>query len=350
MPENQPTAAHLLDPELAQFLETCRERIVGASGEAAAAGEEVSIASARWADAILRLRLFQMLFERHWTVWFLGVVAPRTSPRDLMEHLTQTLATAEATANSQGAGPLSPAVLATVFDESLGLLLLAAEETATKLNKSNVGLEDFFAALLLTAGPVLGPVLDQHQLYYQDVVARMRSVLARLVLVDPRADTPRVLGNWWGEEVSGMPRRFGLSVLFLLTTLYAFLFAGMKMAGFPPKVLWTITIFITGVGLAQAVLFGGRQPRRASAWAGAVLLPVIGIVAAIWSSASSQTSSRSDLAGMIPALIFLGPFLGAGCGYMAGTLAAGAFCFIDWYHESRGTKDPDDTTESDEPA
>jgi positive regulator of sigma E activity len=111
-----------------------------------------------------------------------------------------------------------------------------------------------------------------------------------------------------------------MSVMFLMMTMYAVLFAAMQLFGTPPVVFAVIAILVTGVGFGQMVLFGGKYPRAASIWTGAILFPIEILGVLIW------TGSLKAIA-----ILLICPPFGALFGYLAGCLAAGAFLLIELY-------------------
>ena len=133
-------------------------------------------------------------------------------------------------------------------------------------------------------------------------------------------------------EAVGVPPRFGVSTLLAVTAMYAMLFALMKLLGARPVGFVVVATFVTGVGLAQALLFGGKQPRRASFLAGAVLLPSIFLVLesvvplvqlATFGRLDAQLVAGFVIIGMLAAIP--GPVVGGAFGYVAGCLIAGIF-------------------------
>ena len=119
-----------------------------------------------------------------------------------------------------------------------------------------------------------------------------------------------------------MPRRFGVGVMLVITTMYAVLFAVIQRAS-----AWNfavIAIFFTLVGLAQAVLFKGRNPRRASAVTGVVF----GVLLVLVSSRSVPILRQLAIPCPLPLAILLGRFW-ALFGYLAGGLIAGVFLFLN---------------------
>ncbi len=122
---------------------------------------------------------------------------------------------------------------------------------------------------------------------------------------------------------TGVPRRFGVGVMLVITTMYAVLFAVIQRAS-----AWNfavIAIFFTLVGLAQAVLFKGRNPRRASAVTGVVF----GVLLVLVSSRSVPILRQLAIPCPLPLAILLGAVSGALFGYLAGGLIAGVFLFLN---------------------
>ncbi len=84
---------------------------------------------------------------------------------------------------------------------------------------------------------------------------------------------------------AGVPRRFGLDKLMIITAFYAVLFGLLSWLGAPPILFVAVAVFFTVVGLAQVFLYSGKKPRKASIVAGSVLcasIPVVTMVAGLW--------------------------------------------------------------------
>jgi hypothetical protein len=132
----------------------------------------------------------------------------------------------------------------------------------------------------------------------------------------------RLLADRFAPRVYSAPRRFDLVTLFIVTLAYSLLFALMSSFQFPPGASLTAAGFITIVGVAQAVLFGGRRPRAASIWTGAVLycVPVLGGLIGLGPLAFAGVPS-----------IYLGMQLVIGglFGYLAGACVGGVFLLAD---------------------
>lgn len=124
----------------------------------------------------------------------------------------------------------------------------------------------------------------------------------------------------------GIPRRFSVGVMMVFVTMYAALFAILTSLAVPPAAFLIITVFVTGVGVSQAVLFGGRRPRDASLLAGIYMWMLITLAAVPW--LMWEGTQSSDLAEIV-AFNMLGSIVaGPLCGYFAGALVASIFLFI----------------------
>ena len=91
----------------------------------------------------------------------------------------------------------------------------------------------------------------------------------------------------------------------------------------------SIALFFTVIGVVQAVLFKGRNPRRASIVTGAglgFLLSVIGVGYMVWWSHSIYPTR---LIGIVIFVVGLYTFIGAIFGYLAGGLIAGVFLLLN---------------------
>ncbi len=129
------------------------------------------------------------------------------------------------------------------------------------------------------------------------------------------------------RKQTGVPRRFGASVMLVIMTMYAVLFAAMQTVQVlvherDPLLFVMVSIFVTGVGLAQAILYGGRQPRKASILAGIILAAPMAFIALV------QRHQTLDEPAIIGFLYFISGF-GALAGYVAGGAIAGVFLLLN---------------------
>jgi hypothetical protein len=125
---------------------------------------------------------------------------------------------------------------------------------------------------------------------------------------------------------TGVPRRFGVSVGLVIMTMYAALFAATRRLD--PWLFTAIALFFTGVGLAQAVLFKGRNPRLASLIAGAVLLLLMSAAWSVVGIAIYRLGTFGIFVGLACALV-ASLLIGPVAGYLAGGLIAGVFFLLN---------------------
>ena len=76
-------------------------------------------------------------------------------------------------------------------------------------------------------------------------------------------------------SVYGVPRRYDLVSLLVISVAFAALFSLLRSLDASSVVIAVVLSFIVVVGLAQAILFDGRSPRLASLVAGMVLGPAL---------------------------------------------------------------------------
>jgi hypothetical protein len=134
------------------------------------------------------------------------------------------------------------------------------------------------------------------------------------------------------RKQTGVPRRFGVAVMLVIMTMYAVLFAAMQKL--PAVFFICIATFFTGVGLAQTILYKGRDPRRASVVAGMTLYPLLLVVAAfvMVMSGGGHPPDIRDLSRALITLLAVFYFFsgfGALAGYLAGGLIAGVFLLFN---------------------
>ena len=123
-------------------------------------------------------------------------------------------------------------------------------------------------------------------------------------------------------KVYSVPRRYDLATMFAVSVAYALLFATMRCSGSEPVSFAIVAGFFTFVGLAQALLFGGKAPRAASIVAGVVCWGAIQFVQGILVFDHSLE------------LLVFGSVCGAILGYVAGALIAGVFLVADFVRQS----------------
>jgi putative addiction module component (TIGR02574 family) len=140
-------------------------------------------------------------------------------------------------------------------------------------------------------------------------------IVERLLIGSPRS----------GEtKIYAAPRRFDLATIFIVTVAYSLLFSAMSLLQFPPVVSLVIAGFVTLVGIAQAVLFGGAQPRTASLIMGTVIFS-IGMLA--WWVFGGSRSFPPSVILIFGSFIVIG---GAVLGYLSGALIGGVFMLAEY--------------------
>jgi len=134
----------------------------------------------------------------------------------------------------------------------------------------------------------------------------------------------------------GMPRRFSIGTMMILTTLFAVLFGILKACHAPPNVFVSISVFIGGIAACQAVLFKGKQPRLASAVGGILMFFLIGAVMVVleYRATTGPFHDIIYLVGSIVGVTMAAMFFGGPLGYAVGCVAAAVFLV---------RKEPDDS-------
>ena len=130
----------------------------------------------------------------------------------------------------------------------------------------------------------------------------------------------------------GVPRRFGIATLLILTAAFAALFSVLKMFDVPPAGLAGISIFVAGVVTCQAMLFKGKNPREASIVGGGVIFYLIMVVICLTNDFGPRDFTKETTFFLQGACILLG--IGGLLGYVVGGLFAAIFLIH---------KEPDDT-------
>lgn len=138
------------------------------------------------------------------------------------------------------------------------------------------------------------------------------------------ASRPRV------RKVYSAPRRFDLATLFVVTILYSLLFGILTACEFEPRLIVSVAVFLSAIGISQAALFQGQMPRLASVIVGGIAWStLVGIVG--WSSV--------DFVDEYVLMIVINLFPGLFVGYLCGTLVGGVFLIADHLRQGRGKLD-----------
>jgi hypothetical protein len=218
----------------------------------------------------------------------------------------------------------------------------AAQEEARAMGHEHLGLEHLVLAIIGQAEGPLADVLLAHGISHERARKAVEEETLRATAAAPggldlgvRRGPP---GARWDRPAAGVPRRFGLGILLLITTMFAVLYASLQLLGAHPVVFVMVVVLFAGVGLGQMLLFGGKYPRAASIWVGLMLFPIEVAMATLY--AASQSPYGGPDPNEICALVVLAVPFGAGFGYLAGGLTAGVFLLLDRYAKRRAKQQP----------
>ncbi len=125
----------------------------------------------------------------------------------------------------------------------------------------------------------------------------------------------------------GLPRRFGIGTLMILTAVFALLCSVMKTFKADPVSFVVILIFFAGVTACQSLLFKGRNPRKASFIGGYLTggLIFLGVAVAGGFYRQHLGWDGSQYMGILFALFVSVLLFGGLCGYLVGCVVAGIF-------------------------
>lgn len=135
------------------------------------------------------------------------------------------------------------------------------------------------------------------------------------------------------RRVYAVPRRFDLFTLLGVSLFLAVLFSIMRQLRMPVDVTLSVTGFLLLVGAGQAVLFGGRSPRKASV--------LVGVLTFFCINAYQLHGTLLDITELLLFLSIASLIWGAVLGYLAGTLASGVFLLIDLARRTFGARQAD---------
>jgi hypothetical protein len=128
---------------------------------------------------------------------------------------------------------------------------------------------------------------------------------------------------------AGVPRRFGVGILLVITSMYTVLFAVLRALGVPPIEFILVALFFTAVGLGQMLLYQGKRPRRASVMAGAGCGVGLCVLGAALGHDHLRFAPFDPIGGAIAGAVY---------GYPAGVLIAGVFLLIEKVRRLRGRR------------
>lgn len=142
--------------------------------------------------------------------------------------------------------------------------------------------------------------------------------------------------------VYSAPRRFDLATIFVVTTAYALLFAGLSVLKLSPIVNLMAAAFIAIVGIGQALLFRGLRPRTSSF--------LVGIATyCTFSFGYFLLNPRIYPTSMVAIMLAYGLAAGAIFGYAAGAFVGSVFLVANFvrrrFSRNPPTHDPIGHTE-----
>ena len=135
-----------------------------------------------------------------------------------------------------------------------------------------------------------------------------------------------------------------MATIFVVTTAFALLFAGISALQLPPYLNLIVAAYIAIVGVSQAFLFRGLRPRTSSLLVG---------IATYWTFTVGYfylLNSRIYPTSMLGTMLASGLMTGAVLGYVAGALVGGVFLIANFLRNrlSRFRKTPAEITLPDE--
>jgi len=119
-------------------------------------------------------------------------------------------------------------------------------------------------------------------------------------------------------RVFSAPRKFDLSTVIVVTTVYAVGFAALRAVGFPAVGVFVLAAFFTSVALGQAVLFGAKHPRMASTVVGSAFVAIAVTIGTL--ADPDAVTIQED-----PSILFIAAFWGVLFGYVGGVLVGSVF-------------------------
>jgi hypothetical protein len=157
-----------------------------------------------------------------------------------------------------------------------------------------------------------------------DKLAGPEIVLAELVSEGGTTPVQKWLAEQRKEEPFGVPSRFGIGTLLVVTAAYGLLLTLLRsLLDWDPRAIAWFVVFVSLIGAGQMLLFGSRRPRQASLITGAIALPMIVILTFVL-HVGGHSPPDALLCSLCSATLF-----GAPAGYLAGGVVAGVFLVMD---------------------
>ena len=238
---------------------------------------------------------------------------------------------------------------ATLLRDLTNFWLRRAEDEARRFGHGFLGAEHLLLALAASGDPALSSLFAKYGIDYERLKAAVLQALAgrtapsadtavdALLVPGPPQEKGMILNAvpwgaaWDRNPAVGVSRKFSMAVLMMMVTLFAVLFSTLRWLDAHPVFYIVFGVLIFGVAMGQMFLFGGKYPRAASVWSGAMLLPLeIGVISLLLHGPVSIEGFFLTVFYMI----FAVP-LGALCGYLAGGLAAGVVLLLELKKEEQ---------------
>jgi hypothetical protein len=244
--------------------------------------------------------------------------------------------------------PGNPLAAKVLREWSAAWLDRAAEESRS-LNQGYLGMEHLLLAFLRVKGTPFALLFSQFGIDHRRLMnAVFEAIQRRQSTKDKPVDIVAFdldSTELWQEEqprkpAAGMPKRFSMAIMMSWVTLFAMVFSLLQWLGTPPMLFGIITVLMFLVGIGQMWLFGGKQPREASIWTGAVVLSaevfILNIATGYFSSPHSSIAQR--IGESVFGIILCVP-LGAFFGYLLGGLTAGIVLVLDYLEKRKTDKE-----------
>ncbi len=225
--------------------------------------------------------------------------------------------------------------------------LKRAEQQSRNLGHSFLGAEHLLLALAAGDDSLLQPLFARHDMSHgrlkNAVVEALASktgqapdaVIEAILLPPSKEDNSAAQcavpwgAAWDYKPAVGMPRKFSMAVLMMMVALFAVMFSTLKWFDASPVYYLVFGVLVFGVTMGQMILFGGKYPRAASIWTGAVLLPLeIGAINLFTTLIIGNVRIFERFLITIFFMFFSVP-VGAMFGYLAGGLSAGVVLLLE---------------------
>jgi hypothetical protein len=146
--------------------------------------------------------------------------------------------------------------------------------------------------------------------------------VAHEVIVDEFTFPIELRSGFLDRPGAGVPRRFGMGAMLGFTVAFALLYGFLKWLEAPLALMLILVVYFVVLGLGQALLFGGRDPRRASMVVGAFFCPVVLVATMLWFRSRPLID---EIASMMCGIVLTCSTVGPATGYLLGGLLAGLF-------------------------